>query len=104
MLLHGFTDRVDATSVFASAGTAGAGRRFDDVAVLTAVTTVFALGFASMEQAKYPDRAQVGPLAGIEVLPELRTLRPRLAAIADGCDPLLLHPAFATAMLAADPV
>ena len=38
-----------------------------------------------------------------DVLPELRTLRPRLAAIADGCDPLGLQRAFATAMLAADP-
>jgi hypothetical protein len=56
-----------------------------------------------MEQAKYPDRAQVGPLAGIEVLPELRTLRPRLAAIADGVDPLGLQRAFAAAMLAAEP-
>src|SRR5207244_1786299 len=32
-----------------------------------------------------------------------RTLRPRLAAIADGCDPLDLQRAFAAAMLAADP-
>src|SRR5207237_10123577 len=30
-------------------------------------------------------------------------LRPRLAAIADGCDPLGLQRAFAAAMLAADP-
>ncbi len=103
MLLHAFTDRVGASDVFASAATSVAGLRFDDVAVLSAVSSVFALGFASLEQAKYPDRAQVGPLAGIEVLPQLRTLRPRLAAIADGCDPLGLQQAFATAMLAADP-
>lgn len=106
-LLHAFTDRVDATQVFAQAVGAATGgrvtRRFDDVAVLSAMYTVFGLGFASVEQAKHPDRAQVGPLAGIEVLPELRTLRPRLAAIADGCDPLQLQRAFATAMLAADP-
>ena len=37
------------------------------------------------------------------MLPELRTLRPRLAALADGCDPLALQRVFATAMLAADP-
>jgi hypothetical protein len=103
MLLHAFTSRVGAGDVFAGAGTSVAGRRFDDVAILAGVSTVFALGFASMEQAKHPDRAQVGPLAGITVLPELRTLRPRLAAIADGCDPLGLQRAFATAMLAADP-
>jgi transposase len=103
MLLHAFTDRVGATNVFASAATSVPGLRFDDVAVLSSVSTVFALGFASLEQAKHPDRAQVGPLAGIEVLPQLRTLRPRLAAIADGCDPLGLQRAFATAMLTADP-
>ncbi len=45
--------------------------------------------------------AQVGPLAGIQVLPELRTLRPRLTAIAEGCDPLGLQRAFAAAMHAA---
>ena len=103
MLLHAFTDRVGAGDVFASAATSQPGLRFDDLAVLTATSTVFALGFASLEQAKHPDRAQVGPVAGIAVLPELRTLRPRLAGIADGCDPLELQRAFATAMLAADP-
>jgi len=108
MLLHAFTDRVGATDLFAQAVGAAppalAGRRrFDDVAVLSAVSTVFALGFASLEQAKHPDRAQVGPVAGIDVLPELRTLRPRLAAIADRCDPLALQRSFATAMLDAEP-
>ena len=104
MLLHAFTDRVHAEQVFAQAATTDAGGvRFDDLAVLTATSMVFGLGFASMEQAKHPDRAQVGPLAGITVLPELRTLRPRLAGIADGADPLGLQRAFAQAMLAADP-
>jgi hypothetical protein len=79
------------------------GRRFDDVAMLGAVSTVFALGFSCLEQAKHPDRAQVGPLAGIAALPSLRTLRPRLAAIAEACDPLELQRAFARAMLGADP-
>src|SRR5262249_27462365 len=86
MLLHAFTDRVHAEQVFTQATTRQApdagGVRFDDLAVLTATSLVFGLGFASMEQAKHPDRAQVGPLAGITVLPELRTLRPRLAGIA----------------------
>ena len=102
MLLHAFTDLVDAGGVFASAAAPLPGHRFDDVALLTGVSTVFALGFASLEQAKHPDRAQVGPVLGIDVLPELRTLRPRLAAIADGGDPLALQRAFATAMLAAE--
>src|SRR5208283_2567240 len=45
-----------------------------------------------------------GPLAGLAVLPHLRTLRPRLAAIADAADPLALQEMAARAMLAADPV
>jgi hypothetical protein len=107
MLVHAFTHRVGAADVFSqAAGARGGGearRRFDDVALLTVMCTVFGLGFASVEQAKHPDRAQVGPAAGIAVLPELRTLRPRLAAIADAGDPLALQRAFATAMLRAEP-
>lgn len=83
--------------------TATAGVRFDDLAVLTATSVCFGLGFASLEQAKDPDRAQVGPVAGVNVLPELRTLRPRLAAIADGCDPLAVQRSLAQAMLRAEP-
>src|SRR5262249_21715303 len=109
MLLHAFTDPGGATDPFAPAlGTippalAGPPRRFDDVALLAVTSTVFALGFASLEQAKHPDRAQVGPAAGIDALPDLRTLRPRLAAIADRCDPLALQRSFAKAMLDAEP-
>jgi hypothetical protein len=65
VLLNAFTERVGAGDVFAAAGTPRAGLRFDDVSVLSAVSTVFALGFGSMEQAKHPDRAQVGPVVGI---------------------------------------
>ena len=62
----------------------------------------FALGASSVEATKHLIGAQAGPLAGLAVLPELRTLRPRLAAIADGCDPLALQASLARAMLAAD--
>ncbi len=40
---------------------------------------------------------------GLGAVPELRTLRERLSALAEGCDPLALQRAFATAMLATDP-
>jgi transposase len=109
MLLHAFTDRVGASDLFAQAvgavspALAGRPQRFDDIAALSAASTVFALGFASLEQAKHPDRAQVGPVAGIDVLPELRTLRPRLAAIADRCDALALQRSLAKAMLDVEP-
>ena len=38
------------------------------------------------------------------MLPGLRTLRPRLAAIADGTNPVAVQRLFASAMLAANPV
>lgn len=107
-LLYPFFSLADAEAVLASASvgarpTVGAGVRFDDLAVLTATSVCFGLGFASLEQAKHPDRSQVGPVAGIDVLPELRTLRPRLAAIADACDPLAVQRSLAKAMLTVEP-
>jgi hypothetical protein len=127
MLLHAFFDRVDAGSVFApltgpptappagaTAPPAGAGpvgadpvegarvRRFDDVAVLTATSMAFALGVGSVEATKHLLRDQVGPLAGLTRLPELRTLRPHLAGLAERCDPLAVQAQLARAMLTAD--
>ena len=59
MLLHGFLDRVGTERVFAPlAGPAG--RRGDDVALLSATTCAFALGVSSMEATKHLIREQVG--------------------------------------------
>ena len=106
MLLHAFYDRVGAAGVFAplsGTGPAPAGsRRFDDVALLTATSVAFALGVGSVEATKHLIRDQVGPLAGLDRLPELRTLRPRLAGLAEACDPLRLQTDLATAMLNAE--
>jgi len=105
MLLHAFGARAGAGAILAAAGDGGpGGRRFADVALLSAVSTCFALGAATVEQFKHLTSACAGPLAGLAGLPGLRTLRPRLAAIADGTDPLELQAIFAAAMLAADPV
>ena len=60
-------------------------------------------GSGTAEQVKHLAPAEAGPLAGLAALPSLRTLRPRLAAIADAADPLALQAAFAAAMLAASP-
>src|SRR6266700_263743 len=100
MLLHAFGDRAGAGQILAAA----AGGQPGDVALLSAVSTCFALGAATIEQFKHLTGAAAGPLAGLAVLPDLRTLRPRLAAIADAADPLQLQAMFARAMLAADPV
>src|SRR5258706_236094 len=82
----------------------GGGRRLADVALLSAASICFGLGAATTEQFKHLAAGDAGPLAGLAVLPDVRTLRPRLAVIADGCDPLALQAMFASAMLAADPV
>jgi hypothetical protein len=101
MLLHAFYDRVGVADVLA--GVAGAeGVRFDDLAMLTATSLSFALGAGTLESTKHLIREQVGPLAGIAALPELRTLRPRLATIADAADALALQRQLATAMIGAD--
>ena len=83
---------------------AGRSRRFGDVALLSATSLCFALGADTIEQVKHLTAACAGPLAGLGVLPHLRTLRPALAAIADACDPLAVQEMAARAMLAADPV
>jgi hypothetical protein len=102
MLLHAFAARAGAGDVFAAA--AGQDAAAGDVALLAAVSACFALGAATTEAFKHLAAAEAGPLAGLATLPGLRTLRPRLAAIADRADPLELQRMFASAMLAADPV
>jgi hypothetical protein len=105
MLLHAFASQVDAGAILAAAGDRDRdGLRFADVALLSAASLCFALGAATVEQFKHLTAACAGPLAGLAVLPDVRTLRPRLAAIADRTDPLALQAMFASAMLAADPV
>jgi hypothetical protein len=99
MLLHAFLARAGAGTVLAAAG-----GEPQDMALLTAVSMCFALGAATTEQFKHLAAAEAGPLAGLGVLPGLRVLRPELAKIADGTDPLKLQQMFASAMLAADPV
>jgi hypothetical protein len=100
MLLHAFGSRADAGAVLGQLAPAGGG----DVALLSAASMCFALGAATIEQFKHLTAACAGPLAGLAVLPDLRTIRPGLAAIADRADPLRLQRMFASAMLAADPV
>ena len=99
MLLHAFFTRAAAEAVLADAAQAPG-----DVALLTGVSMCLALGAATTEQFKHLAAAEAGPLAGMPVLPGLRALRPELARIADGTDPLELQALFAAAMLAADPV
>jgi hypothetical protein len=103
MLLHAYFDRIGAVGVLSAALPAGPIRpRYGDLALLTVTAAAFALGVSSAEGTKHLVPADAGVIAGIGRLPELRTLRPRLSAIADGCDPLTLQRQLAAAMLAAD--
>ncbi len=99
MLLHAFFTRAAAGAVLA-----GAAQEPGDVPFLTGMSMCFALGPATVEQFKHLAAAEAGPLTGMAKLPGLRALRPELARIADGTDPLELQTLFAAAMLAADPV
>ncbi len=102
MLLHPFSAHVGAGDILG--GAAGAGARPGDAALLWAVSSCFALGAGSVEQFKHLAGREAGALAGLAGLPELRSLRPALARIADAADPLALQAAFAQAMLSAWPV
>jgi len=103
MLAHAYLDRIGAEAILAAALPAALARpRYDDLGLLTATSLAFALGASSAEGTKHLTPAQAGILAGIGRLPDPRTLRPRLAAIADWCDPLALQRQLAAAMLAAD--
>jgi hypothetical protein len=93
---------VGAEDIFSSLSGARA-RRYDDLAVLGAGVMGFALGIDTVEGAKHLRRSDAGVLVGVSAIPELRTLRSRLSALADGSDPLALQRAFASATLAADP-
>jgi len=102
MLLHPFLHRVGAEAIFASV-TGGPARRYDDVAVLTTATVGLALGIDTVEGSKHLRRAEAGAAVGLASVPELKTLRTRLGALADCSDPLGLQRAFAAGMLTADP-
>src|SRR6266496_2889619 len=100
MLLHAFGSRAGAPNVLAGA----AGGQPAAARLMAAVSACIGLGYATTEQFKHLAAAEAGPLAGLVALPDLRTLRPALAGIADRTDPLRLQQMFAAAMLAADPV
>ncbi len=102
MLLHPFLDKVGAGEVF-SALDSGPSRRFDSTAVALTGTFAFALGTSSLEGSKHLLPSDAGLLVGIERFPHLRTLRPRLGALADAADPLVVQVALAKAILDADP-
>jgi hypothetical protein len=102
MLLHPFLDQVGAGGVF-SALDSGPSRSYDTTAVALSGVFAFALGSSSLEGSKHLQPADAGRLVGIERFPHLRTLRLRLAALADLIDPLSVQVAFSKAMLDADP-
>jgi hypothetical protein len=101
-LLYPYLSMVNATDIFSTL-VGGPARRYDDLSVLSSAVMGFALGIDTVEGSKHLRRADAGALVGVSTLPELRTLRCRLSALADHSDPLALQRAFAKATLAADP-
>ena len=102
MLLYPYLHMVGAGQVFASL-TGGPARRYDDLSVLTSATLAFALVVPAVEGTKHLRRADAGAATGLDLTPQLATLRARLGVLADGSDPLALQRGFAAGMLAADP-
>lgn len=101
MLLYPFLERLGAGDVLGALPGAAA-RRYDAPALMLAASFGFVLGSGSLEQTKHLHPADAGALLGLVAFPSLRTLRPRLGALAESCDPLAVQRAFATAMLKAD--
>ncbi|MDQ6616359.1 MAG: transposase, partial [Actinomycetota bacterium] len=101
MLLHAFLGRAGAGQVLAALPS-GPARRYDAASLMLCAVFGFALGSSSAEGTKHLLSADAGALAGVVSFPHLRTLRPRLAALADTVDPLGVQVALATAMLDAD--
>lgn len=102
MLLYPYLHMVGTEQIFASL-TGGPARRYDDLSVLTTTTLAFALGAGAVEGTKHLRRADAGACVGLDLTPQLATLRARLGVLADGSDPLALQRGLATGMLAADP-
>jgi hypothetical protein len=102
MMLFPYMDIVGAQAIFATL-TGGPARRYGDLSVLTTATLGFALGADTIEGTKHLRRGEAGAAVGLAVTPQLGTLRGRLSALAEHCDPLQLQRAFAAGMLTADP-
>ena len=102
MMLYPYLHLVGAQAIFATC-TGGPARRYGYLGVLTTAALGFALGAGTVEGTKHLRRAEAGAAVGLALTPELSTLRARLSALADNCDPLGLQRAFAAGMLAADP-
>jgi hypothetical protein len=99
MLAYAYLDRIGACAVLAGLPPAP-WRRFDQAQIACHTLLALLLGVGSIEAVKTLQRAQAGPLTGATTSPELHTLRPRLAAIADQADVLVLQRTLAAAMLA----
>ena len=86
MLLHPFLGLVGAGDVLGGLGS-GPARRYDTTAVALCAMFGLALGSGSVEATKHLGRVDVGALAGIGCALGVTSLRKRLGAIADNCDP-----------------
>ena len=101
MLLHGFFHRAGAAAVLSTLSAPGA-RAYDAASVMLATSVGFALGSLSAEGTKHLSSRDAGAVIGLSRFPHLRTLRPRLAGLAELIDPIELQSRIAKAMLDAD--
>ena len=100
MLVHGFLASVDAGVVLGSGRRRG--ERYSGVEVALCVMFGLVLGAGSVEAIKHLGRADLGALCGGPRAPELKTLRTRLARLADSADALAMQRQLTAALLAGD--
>lgn len=105
MMLHVPLFQLGLQKAFEAAGAKLAPARTHDLGgVLSTLTLGFGLGLANVEQFKFAVRGNLGPMAGIAVAPEIRTLRRKLGELSEQIDTVILTREVARGLIKMEPV
>ena len=105
MMLHVPLFQLGLQQAFEAAGAQLAAARMHDLGgVLSTLTLGFGLGLANVEQFKFAVRGNLGPMAGIAVAPEIRTLRRKLGELSEQLDTVILMREVARGLVKMEPV
>jgi transposase len=105
MMLHVPIFQLGLTQAFKTAGAnLGPARVHDLAGVLGTLTLGFGLGLANVEQFKLAVRGNLGPMAGLPVAPEVRTLRRKLLELSEQVDTVILSREVTRGLVRMEPV
>lgn len=105
MMLHVPIFQLGLTQAFETAGASlGPARVHDLPGVLGTLTLGFGLGLANVEQFKLAVRGNLGPMAGVPVAPEVRTLRRKLVELSEQVDTVILAREVTRGLVRMEPV